>query len=126
MTSITDTDIADAGTNAKLVGHLKSDDFFGVAKHPTASFVITNVVSRGKAGEYKLIGDITVKGTTKEIRFNATINQAGDTVSGNAEIVLDRTDFDVRYGSGSFFEDLGDKTIYDEFTLKLTIVGASA
>ncbi|MEM7658969.1 MAG: YceI family protein [Bacteroidota bacterium] len=126
MTSLTVTDIEDPGTNGKLVGHLKSPDFFGVEAHPEASFVITKVVSRGKVGEYKLIGDITVKGITKEIRFNANVTQEGTSANGTAEITLDRTDFDVRYGSGSFFDNLGDKTIYDEFTLTLNFKGVQA
>ena len=110
------------GGAKKLEGHLKSDDFFGVANHPTASFVITKVAPRGTEGSYKVTGDITIKGTTKEIRFNTQLTEEmGHTVA-VADLELDRTDFGLRYGSGSFFDNLGDKTIYDEFELSIRLV----
>lgn len=116
MTTINTTDLEGKGA-AKLNGHLKSDDFFGVEAYPTATFVINKVAPRGKAGEYKITGEMTIKGITKEIKFNAVV------LDGNAaaQLVLDRTDFNVKYGSGSFFDSLGDKTIYDEFTLTLNL-----
>ena len=117
MTSIAVTDIQGAYAQ-KLAGHLMSEDFFGVEKFPTATFNITKVNSRGAEGDYKITGDITIKEQTKEIRFNAKV----DKTAASAEIQLDRTDFDVRYGSGSFFENLGDKTIYDEFDLYVKLV----
>ncbi|MEM6964816.1 MAG: YceI family protein [Bacteroidota bacterium] len=121
MTSIKVTDLS-GGMAGKLEGHLKSPDFFGVEKYPTAKFNITKVVSRGKAGEYKIIGDITIKETTKEIRFNANVTDKGGVKTALADITLDRSEFDVRYGSGSFFDNLGDKTIYDEFDLNVKLV----
>ncbi|MCC6725701.1 MAG: YceI family protein [Saprospiraceae bacterium] len=106
----------------KLEGHLKSDDFFGSANHPTAKYVITKVVPKGKPGEYKIIGNLTIKSTTKEVKFDANLKEeAGGKIVATGDIKLDRTDFDVRYGSGSFFEGLGDKTIYDEFDLKVKL-----
>lgn len=107
----------------KLEGHLKSDDFFGVATFPTAKFEITKVVSRGKAGDYKITGNLTIKETTKEIRFNVNVDNATGVPVATADITIDRSDFNVKYGSGSFFDDLGDKTIYDEFDLGLKLVG---
>jgi polyisoprenoid-binding protein YceI len=100
----------------KLDGHLKSDDFFGVAKHPTSSIAFTNVKSTGK-NSYKIIGDITIKGIKKSVTFNASIygNKA------NAALKLDRTDFDIKYGSNSFFDGLKDKAIYDEFDLVIDV-----
>lgn len=106
----------------KLEGHLKSDDFFGVAKNPTAKFVITKVVPKGKPGEYKIIGNLTIKSITKEVKFDALLKEeAGGKIVATGDIKLDRSDFDVRYGSGSFFDGLGDKTIYDEFDLKVKL-----
>lgn len=105
----------------RLEGHLKSDDFFSVEKFPTASFEITEVVNQGPRG-YNITGNITIKGITKEIKFVAKVTDADSQVSATAEIVLDRSEFDVRYGSGSFFSDLGDKMIYDDFTLGVSLV----
>jgi polyisoprenoid-binding protein YceI len=123
MTSITCNDLEDPTYNEKLVGHLKSDDFFGVNKHPKAKLVIKQAIPQG-ADKYKVVADITIKGTTKEIKFFANVSHSGDQVTGKAEIVIDRSEFDVRYGSGSFFDNLGDKTIYDNFTLNVDLVAS--
>lgn len=123
MTSIKVTDLQGEYA-AKLEGHLKSDDFFGVANHPTAKFMVTKVVSRGTAGDYRVTGNLTIKETTKEIRFNAKVDKSSGVPVATADITIDRSDFNVRYGSGSFFDNLGDKTIYDEFDLSLKLVGS--
>lgn len=121
MTSITVEDLT--GESAKkLGGHLKSDDFFGIAAYPTSKFVITKVVSRGTPGAYKIVGNINLKGTTKELRFNTDIKTIEGKQTAVAKIKLDRSEYDIRYGSGSFFENLGDKTIYDEFDLEINLV----
>jgi len=117
MSSISSTDL-EGETAQKLIGHLSSPDFFGIATFPTANFKITKVVSRGKAGDYKITGDITIKGKTEEISFNAVF---ADNVA-TASTKIDRSKFDVRYGSGSFFQNLGDNTIYDEFDLDIKLV----
>ena len=111
MSTITNTDLEGA-YKGKLEGHLKSDDFFGVEKHPTASLVFTNVKATGK-NSYKVTGDITIKGKTESITFDFSVygNKA------NASLKVDRSKFDVRYGSTSFFDGLKDKAIYDEFDL---------
>lgn len=106
----------------KLEGHLKSADFFGVEKYPTATFKITNVVSRGTPGAYKISGNLTIKETTKAIRFNANIGEENGKQIATGDIQIDRSDFDIRYGSGSFFDNLGDNTIYDEFDLSVRLV----
>ncbi len=106
----------------KLAGHLTSDDFFGVANYPEAKFVIKKVVSRGTPGDYKIVGDLTIKATTQEIKFGAKVTEENGKTTAMADITIDRSDFDVRYGSGSFFEKLGDKTIYDEFDLSIQLV----
>ena len=121
MTSITVEDLSGEGAK-KLGGHLKSDDFFGVAAHPTSKFVITKVVSRGTPGAYKIVGNLNLKAATKELRFNADIKTIEGKQTAVAKIKLDRSEYDIRYGSGSFFENLGDKTIYDEFDLEINLV----
>lgn len=123
MTTITNTDM-EGEWNQKLVGHLKSDDFFGVATYPTAKFVITKAIPYGVTGNYRLIGDLTVKGKTNPIKFNATVTEKGNQIAASARITLDRTDYDVRYGSGSFFDSLGDKAISDEFELNVNLVAS--
>lgn len=123
MNSITCEDLSGGGA-AKLVGHLKSDDFFGAEKYPTSKFVITQVVSRGTPGAYKISGDLTIKYTTKPIRFMADVKEEGGKYVATAKITVDRSDFDVRFGSGSFFDNLGDKTIYDEFELDVKLVAS--
>jgi len=121
MTSLKVTDL-EGGMAAKLEGHLKSPDFFGIEAHPTATFQVTKVVSRGTPGDYRITGDLTIKENTETIRFNANVKEEMGKYVATAELKLDRTDFDVRYGSGSFFDNLGDKTIYDEFDLGITLV----
>jgi polyisoprenoid-binding protein YceI len=117
MTSINCLDLSGGGKE-KLEGHLKSDDFFGVEKYPEAKMVVKRVVSLGTPGDYRLIADLTIKGTTKEIKFDAKVMDN----AASAEIVVDRSEFNIRYGSGSFFDNLGDKTIYDDFTLNVSLV----
>ncbi len=121
MTTITNDDM-DGNMKGKLEGHLKSADFFNVEEFPTATLELTNVVSRGTAGSYKVIGDLTIKGITKPVKFNAQIGEEDGMKMATANIVVDRSEYDVRYGSGSFFDNLGDKTIYDEFELNVKLV----
>jgi polyisoprenoid-binding protein YceI len=124
MNSITNTDLTDADYNAKLVGHLKSDDFFGVEKHPKATFKITKAAPITKAGEnnYQITGDLSIKGKTETISFPAAVKVNGDAAEAVAKIVVDRTKFNVRYGSPSFFANLGDKAINNEFIIDLKLV----
>lgn len=121
MTSLNDSDMDEGEWKTKLETHLKSDDFFGVEKYPTARFVITKAVPQGP-GKYKVVGNMTIKETTQEIQFPATLEEKDGKLIGSATLTLDRAKYDIRYGSGSFFDDLGDKTIYDNFDLKVNIV----
>jgi polyisoprenoid-binding protein YceI len=119
--SIAVTDIKDAGMNSRLVGHLKSDDFFSVEKFPTAGFVISSVTDKGK-GVYEVNGQLTIKGITNPISFPATVNVSGNKLTAKAAIKVDRTKYDIKFRSKSFFENLGDKTIYDDFELNVLLV----
>jgi polyisoprenoid-binding protein YceI len=116
MSSITNTDLEEAEYNTKLVNHLKSDDFFGVEKFPTAKLEIksSEKFSNGKA---KIKAHLTIKDITHQIEFDA--QKDGSWFM--AEIIVDRSKYDVRYGSGSFFDNLGDKMIYDDFTMTVKI-----
>jgi polyisoprenoid-binding protein YceI len=121
MSTINCTDL-EGEYKGKLEGHLKSADFFGVEKYNTAQFNITQVVSRGTPGSYKISGDLTIKETTKPVRFNVQITEEDGQKVATGEVTIDRSDYDIRYGSGSFFDNLGDKTIYDEFDLAIRLV----
>lgn len=120
MNSIVDTDM-EGEYAGKLVGHLKSDDFFGVATYPTATFVITKAIAQDTKGNYKILGNLTLKGTTKEVKFFANFSEANGMVNASGKITIDRSEYNVKYGSGSFFDGLGDKTIYDEFDLQVSL-----
>ncbi|MEL4457302.1 YceI family protein [Lutimonas vermicola] len=111
MTSIENTDM-EGEYKTKLEGHLKSEDFFGVEEYPTALLTFKKVTSTGK-NSYEVVGDLTIKEITKPVTFELSVygNKA------TANVKIDRTKFDVRYGSTSFFDDLQDKAIYDEFDL---------
>lgn len=121
MNSITCTDL-EGEYASKLVGHLKSDDFFGVEKHPVAKFVITKAIPQDTKGNYKIVGNLTIKEKTKELKFQAAVSESNNTINASGKITVDRSDFDVKFGSGSFFDNLGDKTIYDEFDLQVSLV----
>jgi polyisoprenoid-binding protein YceI len=124
MTSLAVVDIKDPGMNGKLLGHLKSDDFFSVEKHKTATFVITSVTPGSQKGSFIVKGNLTIKGITKAIEFPAAIIMDGSDLKATATITVDRTKFDIRYGSKSFFESIGDKAIYDDFTIELQLLAS--
>jgi polyisoprenoid-binding protein YceI len=121
MNSITCEDLT-GDTNGKLIGHLKSDDFFGVDQHPTATLAITRAIPQDSQGNYKILANLTIKGNTKPIKFFAQHSKENGRDMAKAKIKVDRSEYNVRYGSGSFFDNLGDKTIYDEFDMDVTLV----
>ncbi|QNH61303.1 YceI family protein [Hymenobacter sediminicola] len=126
MNTLKVTDIKDADTNGKLVGHLRSEDFFSIDKNPTATFKITKVATLKKAdaagNNANITGDLTIKGITQSITFPAKTGVKGGLASASGTATIDRTKFDIKYGSKSFFESIGDKAIMDEFTLSFNVV----
>jgi polyisoprenoid-binding protein YceI len=124
MNSITCKDLTDKEYNAKLLGHLKSDDFFSVEKNPTAKFIISKVVLKS-GNDYDVTGKLTIKGVTNEITFPALIKMDEKTAVIVAKIIINRTKFDIKYGSATFFSSIGDKAISDEFELNVSTVGKS-
>lgn len=113
--------IKDADGSAKLEGHLKSADFFEVAGFPTAKFDITK--SEIKAGKIQVTGNMTIKGITKQITFPATLAVNKDNVTLTSETFqINRADFNVKYKSKTFFNDLKDKFVNDDFDFQVTIV----
>ena len=108
----------------KLEGHLKSDDFFSAEKHQIVKFVIKSPKKEKglKDGNtHTLKGDLSIKGKTESVSFPARITMENGKLNAYASFKLDRTRWGIRYGSGSFFDDLGDKTIYDEFQVKFNV-----
>jgi len=119
MNSIVIEDIKDEGTNAKLAGHLRSDDFFSVEKYPMSKLVINKVEKKGD--KYHIHGDLTIKGKTDKVEIPAEIKMENGKLVAIGETEIDRTKWDIKYGSGKFFEDLGDKMIYDNFVVKFKV-----
>lgn len=126
MKSIANKDIEPGEKRAKLEGHLKSPDFFDVEKFPEAKFVISSITPVKEPVEGKLThtvkGMLSIKGKTNEISFNAALGMQGSKLVCTGTAVVDRSKYDVRYGSKTFFADIGDKMINDEFTLKFNVV----
>ncbi|KLT68316.1 MULTISPECIES: YceI family protein [Flavobacterium] len=115
MNSLTATDIT-GEYQGKLNGHLKADDFFGTAKFPTAKLVFKTVAAKA-TDVYTVTADLTIKGITKPVTFDITV--AGNTAT--TAFKVDRTKYDIKYNSGNFFENLGDKTINDDFELTVAL-----
>lgn len=116
MNSVQCTDLKAGEGKEKLEGHLKADDFFGTDKYPTAKIVFKSVKAKS-AGVYTVTGDLTIKKTTKPVTFDLTVGKNSATTT----LKVDRTKYDIVYGSKSFFDSIGDKAIYDEFTLNVNL-----
>ena len=69
----------------------------------------------------KITADLTIKEITKRIEFEVTLLIEGKKMVAIGEVDIDRTQFDIRYGSGSFIDNLGDKAIKDLFTIKFKV-----
>lgn len=120
MNTITDEDLESPEWNAKLVNHLKSDDFFMVEKFPEATLTLTQI-AQGKNDTVTVTADLTIKGITNPVTFPLVVKQAKGIWHATGEVTLDRTLWDIRYRSGKFFQDLGDKLIYDDFKLSFDL-----
>ena len=120
MKTITVADIpATDEYNAKLVGHLKGPDFFNVEKNSTATFVFKSS-EKTKTG-LKVKGDLTFIGKTNPIEFDAVVTNPKGVFTAKSDIVLDRTKWDLKYGSSDFFKGLGDKAIDNKFNLTINL-----
>ena len=127
MVDMTTLDVQDlsGGGKQRLEGHLRSDDFFSVDKHQTSYLKIIEVLppelSRIEAdnNSFEVSGELTIKGITQPIVF--TLKPVSDQ-SYVADLTFDRSDYNVRFRSGSFFENLGDKLILDDIKLEVTLV----
>lgn len=107
--------------NARLTTHLKNDDFFSVDKFPSSKFEITKVTKVG-ADRVSITGNLTIKGITNPITFQASVKQQkGVIVAVASGVKVDRTKYDIKYRSKNFFGDIGDKAIEDEFELNINL-----
>ena len=122
MTSI-DVQDTKGEWGAKLAGHLKADDFFGADKFPKSILVLKTLTAKG-GNNFDVKADMTIKGVTNEVSFPATIVVSKTDVKATASFKIDRTKFGLKYGSGSFFDNLGDKAIDNEFGVEINLVAA--
>lgn len=126
MNSIAVTDIpAEDEGNAKLKGHLMSADFFDVETYPSAKFEVTGIET--VEGKTMLSGNLTLKDATNNISFPVATEMNGDVMTLTSEtFTIDRSKWNVQYGSKSFFDNLGDKFINDDMELKVTLIANKA
>jgi len=117
MTTIECTDLV-GEPKESIQGHLSSDDFFGVKKHPIATLEIINADKiKYSKNKYKVTAILEIKSIKNNVEFEVEI----DNGSAKVDLVVDRTKYNVKYGSGSFFDNLGDKMIYDDFNLNVSL-----
>ena len=121
MTSITCSDIESEKKNKYLVDHLKDEDFFDVNKFPEAKLVV-NRVKNLEGSQFEMKGNMTIKGITNPVTFNADIKINRNSYTAIAKIIIDRTKWGVEYKSGNIFKDLGDKIIYDDMEFDIFLV----
>lgn len=126
MSSIVCSDLSNEEWNKKLIGHLKSDDFFSTEKFPEANFKTTQFIkiqnAKSDEANYTVKGILSIKGISHEISFPAKIDRKDNALWVDASLSVDRTKWDIKYGSGSFFDDLGDNMIHDMFEIKFQLV----
>ena len=119
-TSIKILDVTDPATNAQFFGHLASDDFFSIEKYPEAILNITSV-----SGNH-IEGNLTIKGITHPVAFDAAVNVNGDALIATGKLVIDRTKYGMKFRSGNYFKDLGDTLIYNDFELNVNVTAKAA
>ncbi|GAA3989466.1 YceI family protein [Hymenobacter antarcticus] len=126
MKTMKATDIKDAETQGKFIGHMSGDDFFGAEKFPTSTFKIVSVAPiKGAAKEADnatITGDMTIKGVTQRLSFPAKVGVKDGMAAATGKVTIDRTKFGLKYGSKSFFDSLGDKAINDNFDLTFNVI----
>lgn len=114
------TSITDGGGSAGYLKHVMSEDFFWVETFPTAAITLASVEHR-EGDQYIVVGDLNIKGIVNGISFPATITETEAGLEATASFTIDRTRWNVTYGSGSFFDDLGDNVIKDEIDIELNL-----
>lgn len=122
MTSIVITDIEDKKTHDDFLAHLRNDDFFAVDKFKIAKLVISGS-EKTENNKLKVDGILTIKDISHPVSFISSVEIFTDFLHALGEIVIDRTMYNIRYGSGKFIQNLGDNLIHDDFILQFKLVG---
>lgn len=125
MNSIENQDILSDDRKRRLENHLKNEDFFDVDNYPTAQFEILSTAVAHNINEektYRFYGDLTIKGITHTIDFEAVVKFSDVEARASGKMIINRAQYGIRYKSGTFYEGLGDRVIYDDFTLNFDVV----
>ena len=124
MNSISNTDIESVEWKQKLENHLKDDDFFAVDSFPKAKLDIkaSQIISQENSiNKFQILAELTIRGITNGISFPILLQSSGDIFSANGNMDIDRTLYNIQYKSGKYFPDLGDKLIYDIFSVQFMV-----
>jgi polyisoprenoid-binding protein YceI len=121
MQSVVCSDLENETWNSKLVGHLKSDDFFSAEKFPVSTLLLTKV-EKVSGTDFSFSGSLSIKGITHPVKFNAKVEVNTGKLVAEGIIRVDRTLYDIKYSSGKFFESLGNNMIDDFFILDFKLV----
>ena len=109
-----------------LENHLKSDDFFGTDNFPTATLEFNSSNRYDNVGGHIFNGNLTIKGITYEVEFSAKLIKQTPLLHAVGKLVFDRSKYNVRFRSGSFFDDLGDKLILDDIEVDISLIAKPA
>jgi Uncharacterized conserved protein len=121
ISTIKVTDIQDPDINEQLRLHLLSDDFFNAENYPIAEFSITSALPDG-GGNYNIEGDLTIKGITEPLVFEAITELKNNSFKATASIIVNRTDYNIKFRSNKLFENLGNLMIYDDFIVDIELI----
>ena len=124
MTSISNTDIESPEWKQKLEDHLKAEDFFYVDSFPQAILEIKGnqaITGDKSVSNNQILADLTIRGIKQELSFPISLQQSNLNFSAEGTVDIDRTLYNIQYKSGKFIENLGDKLIYDDFTVQFMI-----
>ena len=120
MQSLATNDMSEE-SNKKLDRHLKNEDFFDVEKFSDANLKITKVFKIDDRN-YSVLADLTIKGITNPIAFEAEVTGNGNSFVAASKFTIDRTKWGVEYKSGNIFKNLGDKIIYDDIEFDVFLI----
>ena len=120
MTTI-DCEDLQGRSKASLERHLRSDDFFSVESHPIATLTFKSEGGMGAGNKLAFNGDLEIKGISHPISFESKVKSVDPKVNAIVDMTFDRSKYNVRFRSGTFFQNLGDKLIYDDIEISVDI-----